>query len=101
MALLAGAEVNEELPRALDAIVLRALAKDPYQRYPDAASFRAALKEADFASVRGKFKFGPNNHPIQDIYVREVVMEGDAITNKIVGTAFTDHQDAYAADCKM
>ena len=38
-------EVNEELPRALDAIVLRALAKDPYQRYPDAASFRAALKE--------------------------------------------------------
>ena len=39
-------EVNEELPRALDAIVLRALAKDPYQRFPDAASFRASLKEA-------------------------------------------------------
>ena len=67
----------------------------------DADAFREALKAADFASVRGKFKFGPNNHPIQDIYVREVVMEGDAITNKIVGTAFTDHQDAYAADCKM
>ncbi|MBY6061855.1 Stk1 family PASTA domain-containing Ser/Thr kinase [Microbacterium esteraromaticum] len=38
-------ELNEALPRALDAIVLRALAKDPYQRFPDAGSFRAALDE--------------------------------------------------------
>ncbi|MGQ7312679.1 Stk1 family PASTA domain-containing Ser/Thr kinase [Microbacterium arabinogalactanolyticum] len=37
-------EVNEELPRALDAVVLRALAKDPYQRFPDAGSFRMALQ---------------------------------------------------------
>ena len=33
----------------------------------DAAAFRAALKEAQFESVRGKFKFNTNNHPIQDI----------------------------------
>ncbi|WP_164234014.1 Stk1 family PASTA domain-containing Ser/Thr kinase [Microbacterium hydrocarbonoxydans] len=39
-------EVNEASPRALDPIVLRALAKDPYQRYPDAAHFRAALDAA-------------------------------------------------------
>ncbi|MEJ1092728.1 Stk1 family PASTA domain-containing Ser/Thr kinase [Microbacterium istanbulense] len=43
---IAPTEVNEEVPRALDAIVLRALAKDPYQRFPDAASFRGALKDA-------------------------------------------------------
>ena len=67
----------------------------------DADAFRAALKEADFASVRGDFKFNTNNHPIQDIYVREVIKEGDVITNKIVGTAFEDHTDAYAAECKM
>jgi branched-chain amino acid transport system substrate-binding protein len=66
---------------------------------PDA--FRAALKEAQFDSVRGKFKFNTNNHPIQDIYVREVVKEGDVLTNKIIGTAFTDHGDAYAEQCKM
>ena len=67
----------------------------------DKDAFRAALKAADFKSVRGKFKFNTNNHPIQDIYVREVVKDGDALTNKIVATAFTDHQDAYAKDCKM
>jgi len=38
--------------------------------------FRAALKKADFPSVRGTFRFGNNNHPIQDIYVRKVVKDG-------------------------
>lgn len=67
----------------------------------DADTFRAALKAAKFDSVRGAFRFGNNQHPIQDIYVRQVVKEGDTLTNKIVGTAFKDHQDAYAADCNM
>lgn len=67
----------------------------------DADGFRAALEAADFPSVRGKFSFGPNHHPIQDIYVREVIKEGDVYTNKIVGTALTDHGDAYSAECKM
>jgi branched-chain amino acid transport system substrate-binding protein len=51
--------------------------------------------------VRGKFKFNTNQHPIQDLYVREVIKEGDVLTNKIVGTAFTDHGDAYAKDCAL
>ncbi len=38
-------EVAETIPRALDAIVLRALAKDPFQRPQDAAGFREALDE--------------------------------------------------------
>ncbi|QFS98111.1 Leucine-, isoleucine-, valine-, threonine-, and alanine-binding protein precursor [Labrenzia sp. THAF191b] len=67
----------------------------------DADGFRAALEAADFPSVRGKFSFGPNHHPIQDIYVREVIKEGDVYTNKIVGTALTDHGDAYSDECKM
>lgn len=67
----------------------------------DAAAFRAALKAADFQSVRGKFKFNTNNHPIQDLYVREVIKEGDVLTNKIIATAFTDHGDAYAKDCPL
>ena len=67
----------------------------------DADAFREALRAADFDSVRGDFKFGPNQHPIQDIYVREVIKEGDVYTNKIIGTALEDHGDAYAAECKM
>lgn len=67
----------------------------------DKDAFRAELLKADIQSPRGKFKFNVNQHPIQDIYVREVVKDGDVLTNKIVDTAFTDHEDAYAKDCKM
>ncbi|WP_420395191.1 ABC transporter substrate-binding protein [Nioella sp.] len=67
----------------------------------DADAFRAALEAANFDSTRGDFAFGPNHHPIQDIYVREVVMQGDVLTNVIVGTALEDHGDAYADQCQM
>ncbi len=67
----------------------------------DMAAFRDALRAADFASTRGDFSFGPNHHPVQDIYVREVIQEGDVFTNKIVATGLTGHSDAYAGDCKM
>jgi branched-chain amino acid transport system substrate-binding protein len=67
----------------------------------DADAFRAALEAANFDSTRGDFEFGPNHHPIQDIYVREVVMLGDVLTNVIVGTALEDHGDAYADQCQM
>jgi serine/threonine-protein kinase len=43
-------EINESVPRSLDTVALRALAKDPFQRYQDAASFREALD----ATVDGK-----------------------------------------------
>jgi branched-chain amino acid transport system substrate-binding protein len=68
----------------------------------DHDAFHAALKAADFPSVRGEFKFGNNQHPIQDFYAREVIKRDDGvITNRIVGTAFEDHVDAYAAECAM
>ncbi|MDU8926750.1 ABC transporter substrate-binding protein [Alisedimentitalea sp. MJ-SS2] len=67
----------------------------------DADAFRAALEAADFASTRGDFSFGPNHHPVQTIYMREVVKEGDVVTNKIIGTASAGHTDTYAGDCKM
>ena len=67
----------------------------------DADAFQKALEEADFASTRGSFKFDATHHPIQDIYVREVVKEGDVLTNKIVGMGLKQHAHAYAAECKM
>ena len=67
----------------------------------DTEAFRAALAEADFQSVRGKFSFAPNQHPVQDIYMREVVKEGDVVTNKTLGVAVSDHSDPYGAECSM
>ena len=67
----------------------------------DQDAFRAALKAADFASTRGDFAFGPNHHPIQDIYVREVIEENGVFTNKVIGVALEDRGDAYAEQCKM
>ena len=67
----------------------------------DADAFRAALEAADFNSTRGDFAFGPNHHPIQDIYAREVVREGDVLTNHIIGVALKQRGDAYADQCKM
>ena len=67
----------------------------------DADAFRAALEEADYSSTRGAFSFASNHHPVQDIYVREVIKEGDVFTNKIIGTALTDHANAYIDDCTM
>lgn len=85
--------------QAFDAaqLILSASAKASVK---DAKAFAAALNAADIKSPRGKFKFNTNRHPIQDIYVTEVVKENGGLTNKIVEKIFTDHGDAYAKDCK-
>lgn len=64
-------------------------------------AFKDALKKADFESVRGSFSFGNNQHPIQDMYIREVVKTDTGFTNKTVKKVFTNHQDAYASECSM
>ncbi|GIT91512.1 ABC transporter substrate-binding protein [Jannaschia pagri] len=67
----------------------------------DLEAFRAALKAADFDSTRGDFAFGSNQHPIQDIYAREVIVEDGVFTNKVIGLALEDHGDVYAAECRL
>ena len=67
----------------------------------DKEAFRAALEAADFESVRGDFAFAANHHPIQDIYVREVIREGDIFTNRIIGVALEDYANAYVDECRM
>ena len=63
---------------------------------------RPGSSAVPFKSVRGNFRFGNNQHPIQDIYVREVVAtEGGATTNHTVAKVFRDHADAYAKDCGL
>jgi len=68
----------------------------------DKAALRKALAAAKFDSVRGKFRFNVNQYPIQDYYLRVVHRDGKGrITNKLMGTIFTDHADAYVGECQM
>ncbi len=70
----------------------------------DIDAFREALKNAPtqgFKSTRGKFAFSSNHHPIQDIYVREVVEENGTLTNKLISSGLVDHSNFYVGQCKM
>ncbi|AMN43303.1 ABC transporter substrate-binding protein [Rhodoplanes sp. Z2-YC6860] len=63
---------------------------------------RAAMQKANFASVRGPFKYGNNHFPIQNFYLQEAVATGDGgYALKTIATALTAHQDRYHDKCPM
>ncbi|RME98874.1 MAG: ABC transporter substrate-binding protein, partial [Alphaproteobacteria bacterium] len=63
---------------------------------------RARMMQADYGSVRGKYRYGNNHFPIQNFYLREVVTDDEGNwTTKVVSTVYKDHQDPYASECKM
>jgi branched-chain amino acid transport system substrate-binding protein len=65
-------------------------------------ALRDALKKAEFETVRGKFSFSANQHPVQDIYIREVIKnEAGEVTNKTLKAVFSDHSNVYVDECKM
>jgi branched-chain amino acid transport system substrate-binding protein len=68
----------------------------------DAEALRAALKRADFKSLRGAFKFNNNHYPIQDFYLTKVGKRPDGrYQTEIVKKVFTNYRDSYAKDCPM
>jgi branched-chain amino acid transport system substrate-binding protein len=61
----------------------------------------AALKKADFTSLRGGFKFNTNGYPIQNFYLTKVAKRPDGkFQTEIVEKVFSDYGDGYAKDCK-
>ncbi len=62
---------------------------------------QAALKKADFKSVRGAFKFGNNNYPVQNFYMQEVVKDGANYKLKTVATAMENASDPHHGKCSM
>ena len=62
---------------------------------------RRAAEKADFKSVRGNFKFGPNHIPIQNFYLQEAVKDGDEFRMKTVATIVENDQDKHYQKCKM
>nr|WP_034335818.1 ABC transporter substrate-binding protein [Herbaspirillum sp. B39] len=62
----------------------------------------AAIKAANFKSVRGGFKFAANHFPIQNQYARVVTKGADGkYVNNMTQTLLPDHVDAYVGQCKM
>jgi branched-chain amino acid transport system substrate-binding protein len=59
------------------------------------------VRKANFPSVRGKFKYGPNHMPIQNFYLQEAVKEGDEFRMKTVATIVEMDQDRHWQKCKM
>jgi len=61
------------------------------------------MRKANYDSIRGKYQFNVNQHPIQDFYVLQAVKSNnkDGVAMKIVQKAFEKHKDAYYQDCKM
>lgn len=68
----------------------------------DVPALRKALAKADFQSVRGAFKFGVNQHPIQDWYALKVEKGADGVpVLKTSSKVLSNHGDVYAAQCKL
>ncbi len=69
----------------------------------DSKALAREMHKANYNSVRGKFQFNNNNHPIQDFYLLQAVKSGnkDGVEMKILQKAFEKHQDAYHKECKL
>jgi branched-chain amino acid transport system substrate-binding protein len=84
------------------ALAIAAALKATGGKVDDVNAFSAAMRKADFQSVRGAFKLGPNQHPAHDWYSLKVEKGADgqlAIVTK--GKILTAHGDFYAKDCKL
>ena len=85
-----------------DALLIDAAVRDAKGRVEDTAAFIAALRAKRFESVRGNFKWGVNNYPIQNWYLRIVSRDSQGrLVSKSVGTVATDLADRNAAKCSL
>jgi branched-chain amino acid transport system substrate-binding protein len=64
-------------------------------------ALRKAIEKADFKSVRGGFRFGPNHIPIQNFYLQEVIKDGEDYRLKTVATIVENDQDKHVGKCNM
>ena len=65
-------------------------------------ALRAAMMKAEFASLRGGFKFNTNHYPIQDFYLVKVAKRADGkFETQIVKKVFENYADPHAKDCAM
>ena len=65
-------------------------------------AMRAEMRKANYASVRGPYKYGNNQFPIQNFYLQDVVKDAQGnLTLKTVATIVKDSQDQFHDKCPM
>jgi branched-chain amino acid transport system substrate-binding protein len=84
------------------AIAIGAALKAINGKIDDADGFRAAMLKGDYKLTRGNFKFGKNQHPVQDWYAMKVEKDPSGqIVLKTREKILTSYGDPYAAECKL
>lgn len=84
------------------AILLDAAVASLKGNVSDRKALSKAIKNAKFNSVRGDFRFGNNNYPVQSYHIFRVAKEAGAITFEMVEpNVLKDYVDPYAAQCTM
>jgi branched-chain amino acid transport system substrate-binding protein len=84
------------------ALAIAAALKETGGKVEDVNAFSAAMRKANFQSVRGAFRFGPNQHPIHDWYSLRVERGADGNLGIVTkGKVLESHSDIYAKDCKL
>ncbi len=63
---------------------------------------RKEMQKVNYASVRGPYKYGNNQFPIENFYLQDVVKDPDGVlTLKTVATIVKDSQDRFHGKCPM
>ena len=65
-------------------------------------AMRDEMRKANYASVRGPYRYGNNHFPIQNFYLQEVVKDaGGNLGLKTMATIIKDSQDRFHDRCPM
>jgi branched-chain amino acid transport system substrate-binding protein len=65
-------------------------------------AMRAEMRKANYASVRGTYRYGNNHFPIQNFYLQDVVKDAEgSLTLKTVATIWRENQDQFHDKCPM
>ena len=67
----------------------------------DKDGMRNEMRKANYASVRGPYRYGNNHFPIQNFYLQDVVKDAEGnLTLKTVATIVENSQDQFSRDAR-
>lgn len=95
----APSQLNSDIDERLEVIILKAVAKDPAERYPDAQTMRQALLNYLDATAAGDGQGGADSHSTMDFLLRRMRSKSDfpalsgivSEINKIVSSESESH----------